>query len=146
MRNAAALPIALSIALFLTIGTPTSLPATAQAPKTRVVAGRGTAAPTFVTGIRDEARSAPPLSVARAHLSANRARYHVDVGELRTLDVLVDGSTGTVRFGQTYERLDVFGAEYLVHMNHTERGWATRSLNGHLFTELDVDVTPQILS
>jgi hypothetical protein len=119
--------------------------AASQPPAPRAVPGRGTRAPSFVTGIEAPVRRGPAAAAARAHLSANRGRYHVDEERLKTLEVIPGPHTVTVRFGQTYKGIEVFGAQYLVHMDRVDGGFSTESVNGHVFSDLDVDVTPRVL-
>jgi Zn-dependent metalloprotease len=131
-------------ALFCLCAVLAPLSAASQPPTPRAVPGRGTRAPSFVTGIEAPVRRGPAAAAARAHLSANRGRYHVDEERLKTLEVIPGPHTVTVRFGQTYKGIEVFGAQYLVHMNRVDGGFSTESVNGHVFSDLDVDVTPRV--
>lgn len=133
-------------ALVLLVALTVSLPATARSSRLRIVPGRGTAAPSFVTGISAEARSGLAPDVARAHLRSNASRYHIDsVGRsLRLLDVVRKNDTATVRFAQMYRGLPVFGAQYLVHLRVQADGLATESVNGHYFTNLSASVKAQV--
>lgn len=64
---------------------------------------------------------------------------------LRTLEVIEGhGGTRTVRFGQQVADVPVFGAQYLVHLRRTTDGLETEAVNGHVFTELDVDTSPKL--
>lgn len=110
----------------------------------RIVRSPGSATPTFVTGIRENPRSTNPVEAARGHLASAPSRYAVAPSELRTLDILGVGNTRTVRFAQTFHGLPVFGAQYLVHLRASSGGYAVESVNGHLFSKLDVATTPVV--
>jgi Zn-dependent metalloprotease len=102
------------------------------------VRARGTAAPAFVTDLDDVVtrRSAP--AAARAHLAAHVARYGIDdpAADLEVIDVVEGSGTKTVRFGQREDGVEVFGAQYLVHMREEASGFRIASVNGHFFTSL----------
>jgi beta propeller repeat protein len=128
-------------AVSLLAGAIVSVPAAARAPQLRVVRADGTDAPSFVSGIDERPLANNPTQAAFAHLRFNRGRYNVDVNDLKMLEVIRGDATATVRFGQTYKGHEVFGAQYLVHLVEAEGGFAARSVNGHYFTDLDVQVT-----
>ncbi len=54
------------------------------------------------------------------------------------------GAQRTVRFGQTVDGVPVFGAQYLVHLEAEQGGYAVESANGHIFSELDEVADPSI--
>jgi beta propeller repeat protein len=138
-------PFVALVALALVSGLVSSLPASARAQRPRIVSGRGTAAPSFVTGIVEAARSGSAVDAAIAHLRSNVSRYGIAAPErsLRVDEVIEHGSTATVRFAQRYQGLPVFGAQYLVHLRRQDGGYRTQSVNGHYFTELNVNVKPR---
>ncbi|MGH2755173.1 MAG: M4 family metallopeptidase [Actinomycetota bacterium] len=128
-----------SLLLSLQVG----LPAGAKDSRMRVVAGRGTASPSWVTGVSEAARRGSAAAAARGHLRANVSRYRVDVDSLDVLEVIRDGATSTVRFAQTHRGVPVFGAQYLVHQSASNRGYRTTAVNGHYFTGLATPVVPR---
>ena len=133
--------------LVIVAGSLQGAPAAAKGSATlKIIDGRGTESPTWVHGIRE--RSAPGNAVdrARLHLTEHTDRYEIEdpVADLEVLDVSTEGNTVTVRFAQTYNGIDVFGAQYLVHFERDEDGIATESVNGHYFTDLDVDTLPNL--
>lgn len=122
-------------------------PGSAQAQRgPEVVEGDGTAAPSFVTGLDERPSPGPPTQVALSHLSSNESRYHIDdpATDLEIIDVGREEQRSTVRYGQVYEGVPVFGAQYLVHLQKTKGGQEVTSVNGHYFTELDTSVQPRI--
>jgi bacillolysin len=84
--------------------------------------------------------------VALAHLAANKNRYHIDrpSESLRRLDVIRDSGLTTVRFGQVYKGVSVFGAQYLVHLRNTSAGYSPAMANGHFFTKLSAPVEARV--
>jgi beta propeller repeat protein len=138
--------IAVLAALGLIAGLVAVMSATARPSQLRIVAGRGTDAPSFVSGIDEAPRAARPVRAALGHLRAHTARYGIarPDRQLDVIDVLENGPTATVRFGQRYKGLAVWGAQYLVHLRERASGYATESVNGHVFTELNVNVRPRI--
>jgi Zn-dependent metalloprotease len=122
------------------------LPASAQSTdrRVRIVRSRGTAAPSFVTGISDRIEGARPARAALTHLEAHPDRYRIAAPD-RTLDLLRvdrDGRNRTVRFGQLHRGIPVWGAQYLVHLRERDEGLAVGVVNGDYFTELDVPAQP----
>jgi Zn-dependent metalloprotease len=138
--------IAVLAAMGLLAALAAVVPATARPSTLRVVDGRGTSAPSFVSGIEESSRAAAPAEAARDHLRAHTARYGIaePARQLLVIEVVEKGSTATVRFAQRYKGLRVWGAQYLVHLRDGGSGYATESVNGHFFTDLDVDVRPRI--
>lgn len=134
-------------ALLLTAALAVSVPAAAREPAgPRIVRERGTAAPSFVTGLRTAPRPGDAASAARAHLASNRARYHIS-DPARDLDVLRIHRTAaseTVRFRQLHRGVQVFGAQYLVHMRSGGDGRSVTAVNGHFFTELTTSTEPRV--
>ena len=108
--------------------------------------GKETRAPSFVTNIRDAARTGSAAAVARAHLKANGGRYRIadPARDLEVLEVIDSDGTETVRFAQKHNGVPVFGAQYLVHMDKSKAGRAVESVNGHYFTDLEAPATPRI--
>lgn len=125
-------------------GATASLPALARPGGPKIVAARSSLAPAFVTGIHESPRAGSPATAALGHLRANTARYGFDAPEreLRFAEVLGGSENPTVRFDQFLGRIPVFGARYLVHLEGADGGYATRAVNGHVFTELDAPTTP----
>ncbi len=122
-------------------------PATAQPQRgPRVVAGDGTDAPGLVTRLVEGARRGKPAELAVAHLSANRSLYEIDApaANLDVIDVQREGGRSTVRLGQLYRGVEVFGAQYLVHFDERGAGREVTAVNGHYFTELNTSVEPRI--
>lgn len=133
--------------LLVVLALPIAAPSTnAQSSRMRVVRDDGTAAPAFVTGIRDSIRSGSAESAARAYLAENVSLYGIDAGELTVLQEISEPGSTTVRFGQIVAGVPVFGAQYLVHMNRDRAGHSVESVNGHVFTALDAVGTPRISS
>ena len=97
-------------------------------------------------GIAEDTRKGPATRAARAHLRSNVGRYAIadPNRELVVDEVIHNGARTTVRFTQQYKGTPVFGAEYLVHLRRSPDGFATESVNGNFFTDLDVDVEPRI--
>jgi Zn-dependent metalloprotease len=123
-------------------------PAKAQSRGPRTVPGRGTATPSFVTGIREEARRGTAVQAARSHLKANKGTYRIPDPDstLVPLRTVKDRGVTTVRFAQKHRGLSVFGASYLVHMRRTGSGYQVESANGEYFTDIDVSTSPTISS
>jgi Zn-dependent metalloprotease len=121
-------------------------PAKAQVRGPRTVPGRGTATPSFVSGIREGARRGTPVQAALGHLKANRSLYRISdpVSSLVPLRTVKDEGLTTVKFAQKHRGLSVFGGGYLVHMRRTGSGYEVESANGEYFTDLDVSTTPTI--
>ena len=122
-------------------------PGSAQAQRgPQVVERDGTEAPAFVAGLDERPSPGPPTQVALSHLSSNESRYHIDdpATDLEVIDVGREEQRSTVRYGQLYEGVPVFGAQYLVHLQKTQGGQEVTSVNGHYFTELDTSVQPRI--
>jgi Zn-dependent metalloprotease len=139
--------IAALAGLLCLVGLLASVPAAARTTsKLNIVAGQGTRAPKFVSGISADVRKGSPVAIARAHLQANASRYAIDnqSRDLAVLDVIRNEDTATVRFGQRYKGFEVWGAQYLVHLRRSSGGYAPESVNGHFFTELDTDGTARI--
>jgi Zn-dependent metalloprotease len=140
--------IAVLAAMGLLAALAANVPATARPSRLEVVDGRGTSAPSFVSGIKESPRGSDPARAARGHLRAHTARYGITAParQLQVIEVLEKGSTATVRFAQRHRGLRVWGAQYLVHLRDSGSGYETESVNGHFFTDLDVDVRPRITS
>ena len=122
-------------------------PVTAKGSTTlRIIRGLGTASPTWVHGISERPAPGGAIDRARDHLADHIDRYGIEdpAGDLEVLDVTTEGDEVTVRFGQTYNGVDVFGAQYLVHLERDEGELATESVNGHYFTELGIDTLPDL--
>jgi Zn-dependent metalloprotease len=136
----------LSACLLLTglvVATPA---ASGSVTRLRIVRERGTAAPAFVSGISEHPASGSPAAIARDHLKGHMARYGIEEPQrdLRVLDVIKSDGAATVRFGQRLGGVDVFGAQYLVHLRRTGSGYAPYAVNGHFFTELRPDIGPRL--
>jgi Zn-dependent metalloprotease len=122
------------------------VPASAQStPKrVRIVRSRGTAAPSFVTGLSDLIEGARPVRAALTHLETHPDRYRIPAPD-RALDLLRvdrDGPGLTVRFAQLHRGVRVWGAQYLVHLRERDAGLAIGAVNGDYFTELEVGTQP----
>src|SRR5918992_715868 len=112
--------IAVLAAMGLLAALATVVPATARPSKVQVVEGRGTGAPSFVSGIEESPRAAAPAEAALGHLRAHPSRYGITepARALRVIEVIENGATATVRFAQRYKGLRVWGAQYLVHLRY----------------------------
>ena len=121
-------------------------PGSAAGRRPVVVPGSGTRAPARVASFPRVVLDLPPVAAARAHLAAERALYRIDdpAGELKAVETLADARAASVRFAQMHRGVEVFGAQYLVHLERDEGGLVPASANGHFFTEVDVSVTPRI--
>jgi bacillolysin len=138
--------IALAVSTVIA-GSLQAAPAAAKgSPTLRIVSGVGTGSPSWVHGINERPAPGSPVDRARRHLAEHIDRYGIEdpAGDLEVLDVTTEGDEVTVRFGQTYNGVEVFGAQYLVHLERGEGGLATESVNGHYFTEIDIDVRPEL--
>ena len=136
-----------ALVICLCIGPVAVTSVSAQPRSLRVVRRSGTEAPALVTGIDTAPRRGAAPVVARAHLRANTDRYGIldPAGTLETVEVIEGrGGTHTVRFGQRVGDVPVFGAQYLVHMRETPGGLETESVNGHVFTGLEVGTSPKV--
>lgn len=138
--------LAACAALLLIAALAAGVPAAARASGPHIVTARGTAAPRFVTGLHSPPKAGSAASVARAHLASNAGRYHVadPDGHLGLLSIDGDGSSETVRFRQLYRGVEVFGAQYLVHMKLGSEGRSVSAVNGHYFTELTTSTKPRV--
>jgi Zn-dependent metalloprotease len=143
MKRSVALAVLLALVGALAVSI---APAKAQARGPRTVPGRGTATPSFVTGIREGARRGTAVQAARGHLKANKDTYRIPDPDstLVPLRTVKDRGLTTVRFAQKHRGLSVFGASYLVHMRRTGSGYEVESANGEYFTNIDVSTTPTI--
>ena len=136
-----------ALVVCLCVGSVAVTSVSAQPRSPRVVRRSGTQAPALVSGINSAARRGSAPEVARDHLRSNPDRYGIvdPGGTLETLEVIEGrGGTRTVRFGQRVGDVPVFGAQYLVHMRKTSGGLETESVNGHVFTGLDVAIAPKV--
>lgn len=139
--------LAALIACVLILGLAAASPSASRAArKPRIVRAAGTAAPVFVNGVDVAPVPGRPADVALAHLGRHASRYGMRAPrrELKVIEVVRADGGATVRFGQEYRGVDVFGAQYLVHMKVEDSGYAPYALNGHVFTELSADITPRI--
>lgn len=138
-------PVAVVLALLGVVASVAGVPVSAATPRPVVVPGSGTRAPARVTSLPKAATELPPVAAARAHLASERALYRIDPArELDVAESIVDRDGATVRFAQVHRGVEVFGAQYLVHLERTGDGLAPTSANGHFFTELDAPATPRI--
>ncbi|HEX2056766.1 MAG TPA: M4 family metallopeptidase [Actinomycetota bacterium] len=121
------------------------VPAVARGRSPAVVPGNGTRAPARVASLPRVALDLPPIAAARAHLASHRGVYRIDPrNELSHLESIADRDSVTVRFGQRHRGVEVFGAQYLVHLDRERDGLVADSANGHFFTRVDVPVTPRL--
>ena len=137
---------ALTVVLIVA-GSVIAAPASARdARSLKIILGRGTESPTWVLNINERPAPGSAVDRARVHLAEHIERYGIDdpVADLQVLDVTTEGDDVTVRFGQTYNGVGVFGAQYLVHLERDDDGLATESVNGHYFTELNVDTSADL--
>ncbi|GHE29928.1 hypothetical protein GCM10017673_35890 [Streptosporangium violaceochromogenes] len=136
--------LAVATALTMAISFGPALPAkAADPPPAQVETRTGTATPALVSGLGEAPRSGSPVAVARSHLRAGRyAIKNVDT-DLAPLDVVRDGSDETVRFGQRYRGLPVFGAHYLVRMTKDGAAHKVTEAGGRFLTGLSVATTPK---
>lgn len=118
----------------------------AREPRPSVVPGRGTRAPAWVETPPGRSLRLPPVAAARAHLASQRGLYRIEdpARDLSVVEVAGEGEHATVRFAQRHRGVEVFGAQYLVHMERSEDGLAPEAANGHFFTGLDVSVEPRL--
>ncbi|GAA3600145.1 hypothetical protein GCM10022419_100240 [Nonomuraea rosea] len=122
-----------------------SVPGVAAAddpPQPDVQARAGTQAPAEVSGLDEPARAGDPVAAAREHLAD--PRYHLDPADLVPLRTVVDGQDETVRFGQRYRGLPVFGGQYLVHFRKDGAQREVTGAGGRFLTELSVDPKPVV--
>ena len=134
-----------ALAVLALVASMASLPVSAAGRRPAVVPGAGTRTPSRVTSLPSAPLELPPVAAARAHLRSERALYRIDPDrELDVVETLADRSGVTVRFAQEHRGAEVFGAQYLVHLERSGDGLAPVSANGHFFTEVDVPVTPRI--
>ncbi len=129
----------------LLLGLLAMAPASARSDGPKVVPGRSTSTPSFVTGIETAPRAGSPADVARAYLRDHDGRYGITDtdDDLEVLAVARKGARAMVRFGQRYQGVEVFGAQYLVHMVKEDGGYAVTSTNGHYFTNINTSTTPR---
>jgi Zn-dependent metalloprotease len=133
--------------VLVALGSVTSVlasPALGRGPTAITVRGRGTAAPAFVSGLRDRAPSGTPAQAARAYLRAREARYHVAANDLRLVGVERFAGTTTVRFAQHYRGVPVFGAQYLVHFRGPNSSRTVSAVNGNYATGLSTSTVPRM--
>ena len=137
-------PVAVLLALIGGVASVASS-VSAREPGPFVVPGRGTRTPARVVAPPGRPLRLPPVAAARAHLASERGLYRIadPARDLVAIEVL-GGESPTVRFAQRHRGVEVFGAQYLVHMERAGDGLAAESANGHFFTELDVPVAPRI--
>lgn len=121
-------------------------PVSAAARRPTVVPRSGTRAPARVSSLPRVRLELPPAAAARAHLASQRALYRIaDPGrDLEVVETSGDGRSTTVRFTQLHRGVEVFGAQYLVHLERDEDGFVPVSANGHFFTGVDAPVTPRV--
>ncbi|MER7763718.1 M4 family metallopeptidase [Streptomyces sp. NPDC097619] len=122
------------------------LPATAHAepapPAAEVVPGEGTATPSLVAGLAEPARAAgSPAEAAVGHLADRKGRYAIadPRRDLTAADTLTEGAEETVRFRQKHRGVPVFGAQYVVRMEHRDGRRVVTGTSGRYFTGLTVD-------
>ena len=129
----------------LLLGLLAVAPVSARSDRLKVVLGRSTTTPSFVTGIETAPRAGSPADVARSYLRDNAGRYGISDtdNDLEVLAVARKGARAMVRFGQRYQGVEVFGAQYLVHMVKEDGGYAVTSTNGHYFTNINTSTTPR---
>lgn len=128
----------------LLAGILSSVPVSARAPRLEVLRAAGTSVPTFVTGIQDVVRFGPAEAVARSYLAAHPGLFGLAGSQLQPLRTEAHGPSTTVRFGQVYRDVPVWGAQYLVHLNAVPGGYRVVSTSGHIFSGLDVEETPTL--
>ncbi|HEX2195932.1 MAG TPA: hypothetical protein VHJ76_03310, partial [Actinomycetota bacterium] len=127
------------------IASAAAVPAVARGRAPAIVHGRGTAAPARVGSLPRVALDPPPVAAARAHLASHRDLYRIDPArELVPIETVRDARAATVRFGQVHRGVDVFGAQYLVHLERDGDRLVPESANGHFFTRIDVPVVPRL--
>lgn len=109
-----------------------------------IVYSRGSAAPSFVGNISSTALNQRPVSAALHHLASEPARYRITSPRVSLRPVAVERSDAMthVRLAQHHRGVPVWGAQYLVHMTPSAEGFVPRTVNGHVFTELQVPVQP----
>lgn len=132
-------------AALLVAGFANAVPA-APVERPLVVAGNGTRTPARVSALPRTALDLPPVAAARSHLASRSGLYRIEdpARELDVVETLSDHAGTTVRFGQVHRGVEVFGAQYLVHLDRAGDGLVPESANGHFFTEVDVSVTPRV--
>lgn len=137
--------LAVSATTALLLGLLAVVPVSARSDRPNVVPGRSTSTPSFVTGIETAPRTGSPADVARSYLRDNAGRYGISDtdNDLEVLAVARKGARAMVRFGQRYQGVEVFGAQYLVHMVKEDGGYAVTSTNGHYFTNISTSTTPR---
>ena len=133
------------LAAALAAGSLAGAPAAAIG-RAKVTPGKGTHAPSRVTGLRFPALTLPPTAAATAYLDSNEELYGIadPSDELEVVERLADEDSISVRFAQVHRGVPVFGAQYVVHLEREDGGLSPRSVNGHFFTELDVPVAPRL--
>ncbi|HEX2241141.1 MAG TPA: hypothetical protein VHJ82_08400, partial [Actinomycetota bacterium] len=129
---------------FLLAGALSSVPVGARAPRLEMVRAANSSVPTFVTGIQDVVRAGGPERAARSFLASHPGLFRLDGSELRHLNTESRGRSTTVRFAQFHRGVPVWAAQYLVHLADAGDGHRVVSANGHVFSDLQVDVTPEI--
>lgn len=142
MKRAVAVPLAL-LAFAMSLA---AMPVRAAGRRPVVVPGSGTRAPARVASLPRVTLDLPPVAAARAHLASHRALFRIPdpAGDLTAVETVADDRFTSVRFGQRHRGVDVFGAQYLVHLERARDGLVPVSANGHFFTELDVPVEPRL--
>ncbi len=141
MKRAAAVAVVLSLVPALA-----GPPASAEGRPPLVVPGAGTETPARVTRLAERAQSGGSTAAARSHLEAHSDLYRIadPARQLVTLETISDRAASSVRFGQVHRGVEVYGAQYVVHLERTPDGLVPVSANGHYFTEIDVPVEPSI--
>ncbi|GAA4907894.1 bacillolysin [Stackebrandtia albiflava] len=127
----------------VTLGLPAMPAAAEETDNPDVTLDPASETPVQVTGFADETTEDDPAAAAVAHLADHTQTYVIadPAGDLTELGVTGDDGQTTVRFGQTFEGVPVFGAQYLVHMTDGDDGRVVTGATGKFFTELDVDTT-----
>ncbi|MFN2543689.1 MAG: M4 family metallopeptidase [Actinomycetota bacterium] len=138
-----------SLGMALVLGTLVAalgVPASGREAPGHVVAGRGTAAPSFVTGIHETAPAGPAARSALRYLSAHAGTYRIPspARDLKRVRITRASGLTTVRFAQLYRGVPVFGAQYLVHFRGRASGREVLGANGHFFTRLRTSTTPRV--
>ncbi|MEU3827625.1 M4 family metallopeptidase [Streptomyces sp. NPDC029080] len=117
------------------------------APGASVAAGRGTATPALVDGIREQAPAARTAAdAARAYLAAHADRYRIaDPGrDLRPAGTLTSGGRRTVRLQQTHHGMPVLGGQYVVRMEEKDGRRTVTGTSGRYFTGLRTGTTAEV--
>ncbi|MFC5148766.1 M4 family metallopeptidase [Streptomyces aureoversilis] len=116
-----------------------------------VAQDRRTAAPAWVTGIREAApASANAADAALRYLADHRGRHGIarPDRDLKPLQTVATGGSETVRLQQKHRGVDVLGGQYVVRMDATgAKSGGTRFVtgtSGRYFTGLTVPAEPGI--